>query len=106
MAGKYGVTGSSVFVRTCRTKSVVVLAELYFPLRPDILKAIFNSMNTAATQVGRLVAVTLLRSGAKKPEGLQGTLRALGLKRINQTIYHRNNESIRGMIFKVSILIA
>ncbi len=51
----------------------------------------------------RVIGVTLLRSGAHQTPGVRRTLQALGLKKINTTIYHKNIQPVRGMLLKVSI---
>ena len=49
--------------------------------------------------------ITQVRSSIGRP-GTQGrTLRALGLRRMNQTVVHRDTPQIKGMIFKVEHLV-
>ncbi|MGD8276909.1 MAG: 50S ribosomal protein L30 [Gemmatimonadota bacterium] len=47
-----------------------------------------------------------VRSGLGRPAGHRATLRALGLRRHQQTVEHADNPAIRGMIFKVRHLVA
>ncbi len=49
--------------------------------------------------------ITLVRSPIGYPKRQKATLKALGLKRINQTVTRVDNEAVRGMINKVSHLI-
>jgi len=51
------------------------------------------------------VHIKLSRSpiGYEKSQGL--TARALGLTRLGQTVVHPDNESVRGMIFKIRHLV-
>ena len=49
--------------------------------------------------------VTLNKGMAGKPMQQRLTVKALGLKRIRQSIVHPDNPSVRGMIFKVSHLV-
>jgi large subunit ribosomal protein L30 len=51
------------------------------------------------------IQITLNRSpiGYEKSQGL--TARALGLTRLGQTVTHPDNESVRGMIFKIRHLV-
>lgn len=65
----------------------------------------------AAVELGvrqrvRVVGVTLLRSGWHQRPEVRSTLRALGLTKINRTIYHKNIQPIRGQLLKVKHLIA
>jgi large subunit ribosomal protein L30 len=49
--------------------------------------------------------ITQIKSAiGRKPEH-RGTLRALGLRRIRQTVVHEDNPVIRGMIRKVAFLV-
>jgi len=49
--------------------------------------------------------VTLLKSPVGNQTRQRLTVKALGLKRIRQTITHPDNLSVRGMVFKVSHLV-
>jgi large subunit ribosomal protein L30 len=49
--------------------------------------------------------ITQVRSGLGTPPDHRGTLRALGLKRMHQTVVHEDNPVIRGMVRKVSYLL-
>ncbi len=49
--------------------------------------------------------VTLVKSPIGNQTRHRLTVKALGLKHINQVITHPDNESVRGMIFKVSHLV-
>ena len=49
--------------------------------------------------------VTLLKGMAGKPWPQVRTVKALGLKRIRQSVIHPDNPSVRGMIFKVIHLV-
>lgn len=53
----------------------------------------------------KIVRITLLRSPIGYSERQKATVRALGLRRINQTVEHRDSPTLRGMIAKVSHLI-
>ena len=50
--------------------------------------------------------VTQVRSGIGRPAVHRRTLRALGLKRHQQTVEHENTPAIRGMLFQVRHLVA
>lgn len=52
-----------------------------------------------------VLRITQVRSIIGTPEDQRGTIRALGLKRINDTVDQANNEVIRGMVFKVKHLV-
>jgi large subunit ribosomal protein L30 len=49
--------------------------------------------------------ITQVRSGIGTPPDHRGTLRALGLKRMHQTVVHEDNPVTRGMVRKVSYLL-
>lgn len=53
----------------------------------------------------KLVRVTLVKSPIGYTERQKGTLRALGLRRMNQTVEHQDTDVIRGMISAVSHLV-
>lgn len=50
--------------------------------------------------------VTLRKSSIGYPQDQRGTLRALGLKKMHQTVEHDDNPSVRGMVQKVTHLVA
>lgn len=54
---------------------------------------------------GKQVKVTLVRSPIGTTERQRGTVRALGLKRIRQTVTHNDGPVLRGMIDRVSHLV-
>ena len=49
--------------------------------------------------------VTWERSGINQREDQKRTIRALGLRRLGQTVEHEDNRTIRGMIHKVRHLV-
>jgi large subunit ribosomal protein L30 len=51
------------------------------------------------------IRVTLVRSPIGYPEPQKRTVRALGLRRMHQTIEHTDTPAIRGMITKVVHLV-
>ena len=51
------------------------------------------------------IKVTLKRSHIGRPWRQRRVLEALGLKKINQTVVHKDTPSIRGMIHKTSHLV-
>ncbi|HSM05781.1 MAG TPA: 50S ribosomal protein L30 [Longimicrobiales bacterium] len=50
--------------------------------------------------------ITQVRSGIGRPEPHRRTLRALGIKRHQQSVVHNDSPAIRGMISKISHLIS
>jgi len=52
-----------------------------------------------------MLKVTLKRSLICSPQKLRRVVHALGLKKINQSVKHKDTPSIRGMIHKTSHLI-
>jgi large subunit ribosomal protein L30 len=53
----------------------------------------------------KVVRVTLVRSPIGYPEPQKRTARALGLRRMNQTIEHEDSPAVRGMITKIVHLV-
>lgn len=52
------------------------------------------------------IKVTWERSGINQREDQKRTIRALGLRKLGQTVEHEDNRTIRGMILKVRHLVA
>lgn len=53
----------------------------------------------------KMLKITLKRSLIGRPEKQRRVVRALGLRKINQTVTHEDSPSIRGMIRRTSHLI-
>ena len=53
----------------------------------------------------RKVRVTQVRSGIGRQEGHRRTIRALGIKRHQQSVVHEVTPAIEGMLKKVSFMI-
>ena len=53
----------------------------------------------------KLLKITLVKSPIGYSQRQKGTVRALGLKKINQTVEHEPSDVILGMIAKVSHLV-
>jgi large subunit ribosomal protein L30 len=49
--------------------------------------------------------ITLTRSVIGRPQGQRETVKALGLRKIHQTVEQQDNVAIRGMINKVAHLV-
>ncbi len=49
--------------------------------------------------------ITQVRSVIRRPEIQKRTMKALGLRRMNQTVTHKDTPQMRGMINKVEHLI-
>jgi large subunit ribosomal protein L30 len=54
---------------------------------------------------GKTVKVTLVRSPIGTPRPQKATVRALGLRRLHQTVEHQDTPVVRGMIQKVIHLV-
>lgn len=52
------------------------------------------------------IKVTQIKGLIGQKEKLKRTVEALGLKRINHSVVHEDNDVIRGMIFKVKHLVS
>ncbi len=50
---------------------------------------------------GKIIKVTLVRSPIGYPEPQKATVRALGLRRLHQTVEHADTPALRGMLAKV-----
>lgn len=50
--------------------------------------------------------ITLKKSLIGRTEGQRETVKALGLRKLHQTVEHEDNASIRGMVNKVSHLVS
>lgn len=54
---------------------------------------------------GNALRVTLVKSPTGYNKRQKATVRALGLRRMNQTVEHNDSPAVRGMLNKVSHLI-
>jgi large subunit ribosomal protein L30 len=54
----------------------------------------------------KMIRITQVRSGVGRVQKHRRTLRALGLKRHQQSVVHEDNPAIRGMIAQVGYLLA
>jgi large subunit ribosomal protein L30 len=59
----------------------------------------------AKKAVGKTIKVTLVRSSIGTPEKQKATVRALGLRRLHQTVEHNDTPALRGMLAKVVHLV-
>ena len=58
-----------------------------------------------AKKKGKTVRITLVRSPIGYSRRHKETVRALGLRRINQTVEHVDGPVLQGMIYKVNHLV-
>ena len=61
--------------------------------------------NGQAERPSAQLRITQIRSGVGRPATHRRTLRALGLKRHQQTVIQQDNPAIRGMLFQVQHLV-
>ena len=54
---------------------------------------------------GKALRVTLVKSPIGYKKDQKATVRALGLRRMNQTVEHNDTPALRGMLNKISHLI-
>ena len=54
---------------------------------------------------GKAVRITLVRSTIGYTKDQKATARALGLRRLHQTVEHNDNPALRGMIRKIIHLV-
>lgn len=59
----------------------------------------------AKKKAERLLRITMVKSPIGYSKRQKDTVRALGLRRMNQTVTQKDTEVIRGMITKVSHLV-
>lgn len=55
--------------------------------------------------MARELHITQIRSAIKAGTGMERTIKALGFRRMNQTVVHEDTPVVRGMIFKVQHLV-
>ena len=53
------------------------------------------------TGTGKTIRVTQVRSAIGYPKDQKATVRALGLRRLHQTVEHQDSPALRGMLRKV-----
>jgi large subunit ribosomal protein L30 len=58
-----------------------------------------------ANENGRMLSVTWTRSTIGHRAGARGTIRALGLHRLNQTVQVADTPVVRGMLRRVAFLV-
>ncbi len=56
--------------------------------------------------MAKKLEITLKRSVIGRPQDQKDTVKALGLRKTNQTVVKEDNEAIRGMIAKVAHLVS
>jgi large subunit ribosomal protein L30 len=54
---------------------------------------------------GKTVRITLVKSPIGYTQRHKATIRALGLRRLHQTVEHNDSPSLRGMLYKVNHLV-
>jgi len=54
---------------------------------------------------GKSIRITLVRSPIGYTKDQRATARALGLRRMNQTVEHKDNPALRGMVQKIIHLV-
>jgi large subunit ribosomal protein L30 len=59
----------------------------------------------AKKEAGKTIKLTLVHSSIGFPQDQKATLRALGFRRLHQTVEHQDTPVIRGMLNKVIHLI-
>ncbi len=59
----------------------------------------------AKSASGKTIKVTLVRSPIGYPKPQKATVKALGLRRLHQTVEHADTPALRGMLAKVVHLI-
>ena len=62
--------------------------------------------NNTATNSGKTIQVKLVRSPIGFEQSQKDTVKALGLRRMHQTVEHSDSPVVRGMINKVKHLVS
>ena len=62
-------------------------------------------MSEQQIKAGGTIKVTLVRSTIGRPKNQELTVRAMGLRKLNQTVELPDNDAIRGMVTKVRHLV-
>jgi large subunit ribosomal protein L30 len=58
-----------------------------------------------AKEAAKTLRITQVRSGIGLPRDQRATVRALGIKRMHDTVEQADSPAVRGMIFKVKHLV-
>ena len=62
-------------------------------------------MSDKSQTKGKTVRITLVKSPIGYTQRHKATIRALGLRRMHQTVEHEDTPSLRGMLYKVNHLV-
>jgi large subunit ribosomal protein L30 len=62
-------------------------------------------MSDQSQSKGKTVRITLVKSPIGYTQRHKATIRALGLRRLHQTVEHEDSPSLRGMLYKVNHLV-
>jgi large subunit ribosomal protein L30 len=62
-------------------------------------------MSEQSQSKGKTVRITLVKSPIGYTQRHTATIRALGLRRMHQTVEHHDSPSLRGMLYKVNHLV-
>ena len=65
-----------------------------------------NKLKTQAEATGARLRITLVKSPTGYSERQKRTVRALGLRRLHQTVEHADSPVARGMIAKIAHLVS
>lgn len=62
-------------------------------------------MSNKTEQPEKIVRITLVRSAIGFSKEHKATVRALGLRRLHQTVEHLDTPTLRGMLYKINHLV-
>jgi large subunit ribosomal protein L30 len=62
-------------------------------------------MSDQGQSKSKIVRITLVKSPIGYTQRHKATIRALGLRRMHQTVEHEDSPSLRGMLYKVNHLV-
>jgi large subunit ribosomal protein L30 len=67
--------------------------------------AVADAKKGSPANVGKTLRITWVRSSIGYPKDQKATIKALGLRRLNQTVERPDNPQVRGQIFKVKHMV-
>ncbi len=62
-------------------------------------------MSNKSEPTEKIIRITLVRSAIGYSKEHKATVRALGLRRLHQTVEHLDTPTLRGMLYKVNHLV-
>lgn len=92
-------------VESSGIRNALSYPRLSTPLEPTKTQKIAAAFRQSFNPAARVLAITLVKSGAHQRPHVRSTLLSIGLKRIHQTVYQKNLPSVRGKLDTVKHLV-